>query len=216
MRVLFIGNSHTYFHAMPWTFAEIVRYNGFETAVTMLAHGGKGLDYHVKEPEVQLNILHGSYDAVILQHTAHPMGNLEMMESAAVQLAQWIADSGATPILYMTWSAKRDGAAAQPFMSQVYRRLGRVLQCPVAPVGEVWWRYCLLSGEEELYASDGEHASPLGSLLAAYTIARTVTRSLGYAQDLLLQEKGLSVSDPSKIRQVYLATQKILREESGQ
>lgn len=141
MRVLLIGNSHTYFNDMPWMLAQLCRSNRIETDVTMLAHGGKGLDFHVKEPEVRFNICYGGYDAVVLQHTAHPMGELKAMENAAVQLSDWITAAGSLPVLYMTWTARRDGFAAQPAMSRVYRELGRKLHCPVAPVGEVWWRY---------------------------------------------------------------------------
>ena len=76
MRILFIGNSHTYYNDMPEIFARICRRNGIDTEITMITHGGKGWDFHVKEPEVQFNIRYGGYDAVVLQHTAHPMGCL--------------------------------------------------------------------------------------------------------------------------------------------
>lgn len=184
MRVLFVGNSHTYFNDMPCLFAEICRYNRVETDVVMLAHGGKGLDFHRKEPEVRFNIRYGGYDAIILQHTAHPMGDLEEMRQAAGQLAEWAVSAGSLPVFYMTWTAKRDGASRQSPMSRAYRRLGEENSCPVAPVGEVWWRFHQLAEKEELYAPDGEHASPLGSLLAAHTIATTVTGALGLSAGL--------------------------------
>ena len=53
MRVLFIGNSHTFFNDMPNTFAEICRRNGVDMQVTMLAHGGVGWHYHVKHVAVK-------------------------------------------------------------------------------------------------------------------------------------------------------------------
>ena len=94
MRILFIGNSHTFFHDMPHTFAEICRRNGVQTEVTMLAHGGMGWDYHVKQPEVRFNIRFGQYDAVVLQHTAHPMGDLTVMAQAGKELIDWVAKHG--------------------------------------------------------------------------------------------------------------------------
>ncbi len=45
MRVLFIGNSHTYYNDMPHLFAQICQEKGIDTEVTMLAHGGKGWDF---------------------------------------------------------------------------------------------------------------------------------------------------------------------------
>lgn len=171
MRVLFIGNSHTYFNDMPQIFAEICRKNGQEMEVTMITHGGRGWDFHVSEPEVRFNIRYGHYDAVVLQHSAHPMGDLNVMHECGKQLIQWVKEAGARPILYMTWTTKADGAAAQPVMSNAYRNLAEEMQCEVAPVGEVWWRFHELSPETELYYEDGQHASPNGSALAAYVIS---------------------------------------------
>lgn len=172
MKVLFIGNSHTYFNDMPKMFADICRDNHRDVEITMLAHGGKGWDFHVNEPEVRFNILYGGYDAVVLQHTAHPMGDLEVMAQSGKTLIEWIKKSGARAILYMTWTTKKDGEAAQGFMSQAYRRIQQETGCELAPVGEAWWNYHREHPEEELYAEDGRHASKLGSHLAAETIAQ--------------------------------------------
>lgn len=61
-----------------------------------------GWDFHVNEPEVRFNIAYGGYDAVILQHVAHPMGDLSVMAQSGRQLIRWVQESGARPILYMT------------------------------------------------------------------------------------------------------------------
>ena len=123
MRVLFIGNSHTYYNDMPHLFAQICQEKGIDTEVTMLAHGGKGWDFHLEEPEVKFNIEYGGYDAVILQHKAHPMGDLSVMEQCGKELIRRVQEAGARPVLYMTWTTKADGEAAQPAMSNAYRKL---------------------------------------------------------------------------------------------
>ena len=174
MRVLFIGNSHTYVNDMPQIFAEICRKAGVATEVTMLTHGGMGWDFHEVQPEVRFNIRYGNYDAVVLQHTAHPMGDLDVMHESGSHLIEWVKEANAKPILYMTWTAKRDGAAAQPGMSEPYRRLAREYGCAIAPVGEAWWRFHAVCPDAELYAPDGEHASLTGSTLAAYTVASVI------------------------------------------
>ena len=174
MKVLFIGNSHTYFNDMPQLFAGLCRKKGINTEVTMLAHGGKGWDFHLEEPEVRFNIFHGGYDAVILQHTAHPMGDLSVMEKCGRKLIKWVQEAGARPVLYMTWTSKADGEAAQPSMSNAYRKLQEITGCELAPVGEKWWAYHQAHPEVELYAPDGQHASLAGSTLAASVIADTL------------------------------------------
>ena len=173
MRVLFIGNSHTYYNDMPQMFAEICREKQKEVEVTMLAHGGKGWDFHVEEPEARFNILYGGYDAVVLQHTAHPMGDLEVMHESGKKLIEWVRQAGARPILYMTWTTKADGEQAQEKMGSAYRRLQQETGCELAPVGENWWKYHREHPEEAMYAEDGQHASKIGSRVAASTIAET-------------------------------------------
>lgn len=173
MRVLFIGNSHTYYNDMPHIFAGLCREQNVDVAVTMLAHGGKGWDFHLQEPEVRFNILYGGYDAVVLQHVAHPMGDLSVMAESGRELIRWVKESGAAPVLYMTWTTKADGEAAQDSMSGAYRRLQQETGCALAPVGEKWWEYHREHPEVELYDADGQHASPAGSGLAASVIAET-------------------------------------------
>ncbi len=59
MRILFIGNSHTYYNDMPHMFANICHEHHTDTEITMLAHAGMGWDFHVNEPEVRFNIAYG-------------------------------------------------------------------------------------------------------------------------------------------------------------
>lgn len=176
MKVLFIGNSHTYFNDMPQLFAQIVRASGEAADVTMLTHGGKGWDFHVKEPEVRFNIRFGGYDAVVLQHSAHPMGDPDVMAQCGATLIDWVKEAGARPVLYMTWTTKADGESAQDGMSAAYEHIAQTNACEVAPVGRVWWAFHRRMPESELYAPDGKHASEEGSRLAAYTIAHTILR----------------------------------------
>ena len=49
LRILFIGNSHTYYHYLPAWVAQIASEEGYECDVTMLAHPGWYLHQHVNE-----------------------------------------------------------------------------------------------------------------------------------------------------------------------
>lgn len=170
MRVLFLGNSHTYYNDMPNRVCRLLAGHGEESFVTMLAHGGMGLDFHAKEPEVRFNILYGDYDWVVLQHVVHTFGEGETLFPAARRIQEMIAQTRAKTLLYLTWEEK-ERAAAQPKMTDCYLQLSRELQVPVAPVGEVWHTFRRLHPEIELYDPDGRHASPFGSQLAACVLA---------------------------------------------
>jgi hypothetical protein len=178
MKVLFIGNSHTYFNDMPGIFKRLCAEKGKDVHVTMLTKGGMGLDYHLKQEQTHFNIRYGEYDYVVLQHTAHPMGDLKVMHDAACALVKIIREAGSTPVFYQTWAKKGD-EAFQSTMSGVYNDLGKELNVPVAPVGDEWQAYRLAHPEAEMYFKDGEHASPEGSALAARVILQTI---LNYAR----------------------------------
>ena len=173
MKILFIGNSHTYFNDMPAIFKRLCIENGKDVHVTMLTKGGMGLDYHAKEEQTRFNILYGEYDVVVLQHTAHPMGDLNEMKKGAEKIAAWCKDAGSRVVLYQTWTEKGD-EENQSHMSKVYDDLGDLLGVSVAPVGNVWQKTRMENPETELYFKDGAHASPDGSALAARVIFETV------------------------------------------
>ena len=52
LKVLFIGNSHTYYNDMPVMVQHRASEAGFDCHVTMIAHGGWYLEQHVDEPDV--------------------------------------------------------------------------------------------------------------------------------------------------------------------
>lgn len=188
MRVLFIGNSHTYFNDMPQMFAEICEANRIPAEVTMLAHGGKTFGFHVQEPEVRFNIMYGNYDYIVLQHRAHPMGEYDEMAQAAAELVGMVKQAGGKPVFYMTWSKKSEGREAQNEMSAAYKKLGASLEAAVAPVGDAWWSFSELWPDAELYNADGAHASGLGSLLAAGTIFSTISGRPPFANAAFTEE----------------------------
>lgn len=173
MRILFIGNSHTYYNDMPNIFREICVSQGKQVEVTMLAHGGKGLDFHCNEPEVRFNILYGNYDWVVLQHLAHPFGNEALMFESARKIDRYLCQTSAQKLLYMTWS-EQDFPEGQERMTNAYRELGKELKANVAPVGALWWKFQQKYPDTVLFDEDRHHASPFGSALAAYVLYETM------------------------------------------
>ena len=173
MRILFIGNSHTYFNDMPAIFKNLCKERGVEVQVTMLTKGGMGLDYHADNEQTRFNILYGEYDYVILQHVAHPMGEFAVMEAAADKIVSWIREAGAVPCYYMTWT-EEDNEAFQAEMAARYRKLAQKHDCLVAPVGEKWWEAIHKNPSVDLYYKDRRHASEAGSRLVAQVIADTL------------------------------------------
>ena len=173
MKILFIGNSHTYVNDMPALVAKLAKKEGTDCEVAMIAHGGWFLEQHAAGPEARFNILFGNYDYVVLQEHAHPFGPEEKMLSAAEKICGWVREAGSVPVAYMTWTEKGN-EAGQPRMTAAYEEMARRLPALLAPVGEEWWKYLHAHPEIEMYAPDGEHASPAGSEFAAKVIWKTI------------------------------------------
>ena len=177
LRILFIGNSHTYFNDMPAMVAEKARKAGFDCEVTMIAHGGWYLEQHVQEPDVRFNILYGHYDYVVLQEFSHPFGLEEKFFGAVRTLNQWIREAKSKPVIYMTW-ARKEEKEVQPRMTAANKQIAKEIGALLAPVGENWWAYREAHPETEMYYEDGSHASAEGSAFAADYIWKSIEEDL--------------------------------------
>lgn len=182
VKILFIGNSHTYFHNLPACVAQMAKEEGYECDVTMLAHAGWYLRQHVEEPDVRFNIRFGHYDYVVLQEHSHPFDDIPGYQAAAAALADWIREAGSKPVIYGTW-AKKEEEPAQAIMNEVNRKLAKDLDALYAPVGESWWTYQTSWPEIEMYEADGAHASERGSEFAAKIIWSTIETDLASVFD---------------------------------
>lgn len=177
IKILFIGNSHTYFNDMVQRFVETCNENGTEVHVAMLAHGGKGLLWHSEEPEVRFNILYGGYDYVVLQDAAHPFGGEENLLKGVKKIQEFINQVTAKTVLYMTW-AEKEFPKNQEAMSLAYKAVAKKTNALLAPVGDYWKEMLIQRPDTAIFSTDGQHASPKGSLLASQIIYLTLFEGL--------------------------------------
>lgn len=172
MKVLFIGNSHTYVHHMPARFARFCADHGVAVETTMLCKGGMGLDWHAREPQTAYNLAFGGYDAVVFQHLAHPFPGKESIIAGAKAVAPFVP-SYTKKYLYMPWTEKVN-PQGQAAMIEACTEAAQAIGATVCPVGELWWPLKEAHPCEEFYYADGEHSSVLGASLAAVVIGRTI------------------------------------------
>ena len=175
LRILFIGNSHTYYNDMPLLVKRRAENAGYDCRVAMLAHPGWYLAQHAEWPEARFNILYGGYDYVVLQEHAHPFGPVETYHEGAAALNDLIRKAGSVPVLYATWSEKAK-PEMQAVMNEAHETVAKEIGALLAPVGENWLQYKENHPDLELYAGDGEHASAAGSDFAASVIWETIEK----------------------------------------
>ena len=177
MKVLFIGNSHTYFNDMPELFAETCHeLTGERADVTMLAYSNRTLRWHCKEYfAIRFALLYGRYDYCVIQQFGHPVPPVEETEPFVGRLVRLCAEAGTKPVLYMTW-AKKDEPENAARISGIYRVLAERYGTLLAPIAELFDTVRTVHPEIELYWRDGSHASPYGSYLIAATIAAVILK----------------------------------------
>ncbi len=179
IRVLFIGNSLTFVNSLPEMFAQLARSGGHEVEVDMSAQGGWTLSDHATSTMTLDKIKQRSWDFVVLQEqsvipSVADMRN-EHMYPAVRLLDSTMMESGAVPILFMTWGY-RDGLPdlgyadfddMQAELSSGYTDIADELDAMVAPVGIAWQNAVTQDPQLGLWQMDGLHASREGTYLSA-------------------------------------------------
>jgi len=170
MRILFVGNSHTFFNDMAHSFAMLWKAaTGEEIIPTVLCHPGMGFDYHLKEYfEVRYNLLYGKYDYAVFQQKAHPFAGTDSDFEDGRKLAALAQKAGVKPVFAFTW-AEKIAPEHQDAMNAFHDRLCAETGALLSPVGRVWQEALRLDPALPLYFSDGEHASVYGDYLIALT-----------------------------------------------
>ena len=199
MKLLFIGNSHTYYNSMPELVQRLFEATGQKLHVTMLAVGGKGLSYHATSHNTMFNIRCGGYDMVIVQDKATAFEIPAFRESAKA-IKDMADKAGSQFYLYMPW-AGRDNRAAQRAMTDAYQEFSRANKCFFAPVGEVFGKLLQSESAELLYREDGNHATPFGSYVAALTVFYTLTGRKRILKVEDIEDPGIKLGFPAELCQ---------------
>lgn len=176
MKILFVGNSHTFFNDMPQTTADLVKAaTGRNPEVMMLAYSGRTLEWHRNEYySLRFALLYGDFDWCVLQDRAHPFAGKEALLDEGSKMIDFCRRNHTTPLVMTSWARKNE-PWIQNEMNDAFRALKEQEQVLLAPVGEIWQIVQREHPELPLYADDGAHASPYGSYLEAVTICCAIT-----------------------------------------
>lgn len=180
-RVLFVGNSYTYYHSMPQLFAAISEHSlrGDVVETKFLGGGGATLKQHWDVGLVVEELKTSKWDYVVLQGQSM-LGSDDLTDpksptqfyAYAELLDREIAGSGAETIFFLTWS-RETLKDQQKYLNHAYTHIAKELGRKVSPVGFVW--HALRDHPSlQLYEEDGSHPAIAGSYLAAMTLSATI------------------------------------------
>jgi hypothetical protein len=169
IKVLFIGNSHTYLHYMPQMLGKLADTadRDFKINADQITGEGAPLQWHWNNSPTRDKIRSQKWDYVVLQdRSGGPLEELESFRTHARRLDGEIKRQGAQTVLYMTWSNKfRPGT--QKILADAYGTLAAELGAALAPVGLAWEKAQDLDVGLNLYHIDERHANPTGAYLTA-------------------------------------------------
>ena len=175
VRILFIGNSYTYFNDLPRMLQSMAPASSKTLRIELGAalEGGATLRSHWNKRTIDL-VRNGNRDFVVLQEQSlAPIQATRDFIAYGERFGQEIRAAKAQPVLFLTWS-RQNRPSAQDSLNRAYRRLGDLITATVVPVGPAWQELQRLDTTAKLYTDDGSHPSPLGSFIAATTFYRTL------------------------------------------
>ncbi len=166
-RVLFVGNSFTYYNnSLHNHYKQLVKVSlpdNVNRVRSMTISGGKLYEHDGLEAMANSE----QWDIVILQgHSLGPIEGAEQFREAARLHSKAVRFAGAEPVLFMTW-AYTDRPEMTAKLDDAYTSLGKALGAEVAPVGLAFARVTLEKPGLKLRTSDKRHPSLAGTYLAA-------------------------------------------------
>lgn len=204
MKVLFIGNSYTYFNALPEMLADLSVRAGTPVETASVTSPGKSLDWHWYNNATLDAIAEGGWDHVVLQdHSLGAIDDWSVLSRAARRFNERIRAAGASPVLFVTW-ARQHIPGMQPDIATGYARVAREIGALLAPVGPAWRRALDASPALPLYDDDRSHPSIVGSYFACCVFYATLLQKtpVGLPNQYTLAEGVTAVIDPEMARTV--------------
>jgi hypothetical protein len=186
LRVLFVGNSYTYFNNAPEMFAALARaaQPGREVRTEMVVAGGETLLGLWERSSARQAIRDSKWDYVVLQEQSRLGEALwgGQFVINAPRLLRWgaglfdaeIRRARARTVLMQTWARRGGLESHQPSLDHAFDSVAGDVGALIAPVGRAWQRARQAHPTIELYAPDGSHPAPAGSYLLACVLLFTL------------------------------------------
>ena len=201
-RVLFIGNSLTYFNDLPGTVAALAWSVDVSVQVSSVARPNFALIDHVEGKSNALQVIQeGSWDYVVLQQGPSSLDlSRDTLVLATRLLDPYIQAAGGRSALLMVWPE----SSRFEFFDAVrasYQFAAQEVDGLFLPAGEAWRGAWATDAQLQLYGPDGYHPSELGTYLAALVVFEGTTgrdaRSL--PADAVVAGRSLGIS-PGRAR----------------
>lgn len=205
LKMLFIGNSYTYYNEYPVIFKEIAWREGHYADCNIFISGGYTMKAHLANKVSRETVEKGGYDYVFLQDqsfnavlidTEDDKGVVENMTKMVERVREY--SPNAKTVIEITWGRKfgnnnlgkkfeylpakyptyfADYNAMQNRLTEMITKEAEITGSQLSPVGIAWQIIRRERPDIELYAKDSHHPSYAGSYLSAIVAYLTVYRT---------------------------------------
>jgi hypothetical protein len=175
-RVLFVGNSLTYYNDVPRIVASMLAATDHPIKVDMLASGGATMADHLREGQLAKLLDMHAYDVVVLQDLGgfpacdDTFPGCKQAIASVCEAVKRVRDAGARPILFGTWQSI---PVAQRELSGATHQEAVKCDVAVADVGAAMQCFTARVPSESPWLKDG-HPTLAGSWIAASVVARAI------------------------------------------
>lgn len=170
IKVLFAGNSYTFYNDLVELVEMISEETSTPLSTTESAVGGATLEHHWnfgRNLQTKKLIENTSYDIVVLQdQSLRPINSPNLTLQDAARLSSHILKHGAKPYFFSTWPRKKS-PEHQSKLHETYRIASQANNGELVPIGQGWALARKRRPNLPLYDEDGSHPSPLGSFFTA-------------------------------------------------
>ena len=169
IRVLFVGNSMTYYHRMPEMTRALAAHAGDNGGLMIDSRvvGGETLQQHWNEGVALEKIQQGGWDFVVLQEQG--LREVHIESDGLVKIGKLFADEvhrgDAFPVQFLPWVRPNDTALLAKVI-ELHVSTAKRNKAEIAPVGLAWQKAYSAKAGLPLCEQDG-HPTAMGSYLAA-------------------------------------------------
>ena len=214
MKVLFLGNSYTYFNDLPAMTAGLAEKAGIDLHTDSVTRGGAYL-HQFADPADELygkwqTLYQGdTWDYVVFQDQSfHPVKEPAAFRQTALDM-QKLLRPGQKILFYQTWAYRYGseklagtGLAYEEMLNRMTASYGAAAEAvggEAVPVGQAFAEIRALHPEIGMYNPDGSHPSPAGTYLAACLFLAKVS---GHSPLYFAIPEGVSVEEGGILRAV--------------
>jgi len=180
-KVLFIGNSFTFYFNLPLVVESMAKEKGIDLDVYQSTAGGASLKDHwngKKNLTTRSIIREGSFSKIILQdYSTNPVMKTDESMQYFKKFIDLINVQKSDIYLYGTWPVPmmkgRKFSGVDPIQKALKPLESRNIQ--IVPVGTAFRLFKQEHPNIPLYTSDNKHPSPVGVYLAACVFLKTLT-----------------------------------------